>query len=58
MTNKYPNLETTCNINPEFSLWTKLPTDLLLAKRLMSAAAALNIKVLWVDNPFRVGLAQ
>ena len=58
LTNKYSNLKNPCNIKPKMSLWTKLPMKLLLAKYLIPAAAALSIKVLWVENPFQVGLAQ
>ena len=58
LTNKYPNLKTTCNIKPNISLWTKLPKNLLLAKKLISVAAVLSIKVFAVHNPFQVGLSQ
>ena len=40
--NKYPNVKTTCYINPKFSLRTKLPKSLLPPKYVMSVAAALS----------------
>ena len=39
---KYSNLKTTCHIKAKFSLWTKLLKNLLLAKYLISVAAALS----------------
>ena len=38
--NEYPNLKTTFHIKPKFLLGTKLPRNLLLAKYLISVAAA------------------
>ena len=41
--NTYPNLKTTCHIKLKFFLWTKLVENLLLAKYLISVAAALTL---------------
>ena len=40
--NKYPNLKTACHIGLKFFLWTKLLENVLLAKYLISVAAALS----------------
>ena len=42
--NRYPNLKTTYHIKLKFFFWTKLLMSLLLAKYVVSVAAALNIE--------------
>ena len=39
---KYPNLKTTCHVNPKCFLWTKLPKNLLLAKYLIYSGLSLS----------------
>ena len=50
--NKYPNLKTNCHVKPEFSLWAKLLENLIFAKYLISAAAALMVNECFQDQSF------
>ena len=42
--NKYPNMKTTCDVKLKFFVWIKLLKNLLIAKYLVSVAAALKLQ--------------